>query len=249
MSLTAALAAKDGPHASIDVEPLLQDSGGTARISLHPATGVARFVQLPARGLLLYGADTAERAGDFLLRYGSTFKIKDPAVELSGPVTRPDRLGHTRVSYRQIYRGVPVFASRIHFHFDSKQLLAAVNGTFVPDISVDTAPTLKREQAGALAIANVRKRIGSVHASPLQAAGANLLVFRSGLIQRIPGEDHLVYEVEVGNGSDVREFVYVDAHDGRIVDRITGIYTALDRRIHEPLFNDVVIWNEEDASP
>ena len=249
MCLTVALAGEEGPPAAADLAPLLQDSGGTVRVSLHPATGAARFVQLPARGLLLDGADTTERAGDFLRRYGSTFKIQDPAVELSEPVTRTDRLGHTRVSYRQMHRGVPVFASRIHLHFDGEQLLAAVNGTFVPDISVDTHPALTQERAEALAIADVRKQFGSTHASPLQAGSARLLVFRSGLIQRIPGRDHLVYEVEVGNGSDVREFVYVDAHDGRIVDRITGIHTALDRRIHEPRFNDVVIWSEGDALP
>ena len=32
----------------------------------------------------------------------------------------------------------------------------------------------------------------------------------------IPGANHLVWEVEVGNGRDVREFVYVDAHSGKV---------------------------------
>ena len=35
----------------------------------------------------------------------------------------------------------------------------------------------------------------------------------------MPGANHLAWEVEVGNGADVREFVYVDAHTGKVVDQ------------------------------
>ena len=53
--------------------------------------------------------------------------------------------------------------------------------------------------------------------------GTTLLVYRGGLLQDIPGSDSLVYEVEAGNGTSVREFLYVDAFDGQIVDQISGI--------------------------
>ena len=53
-----------------------------------------------------------------------------------------------------------------------------------------------------------------------------LVVYRTGLLQGVAGEDHLAYEVEVGNGADVREFVFVDAHTGKNVDQITGIQDA-----------------------
>ena len=46
------------------------------------------------------------------------------------------------------------------------------------------------------------------------------------------GNDHLVWQVEVGNGGDVREFVFVDAHTGKVVDQITGVTDALNRRAY-----------------
>jgi hypothetical protein len=67
----------------------------------------------------------------------------------------------------------------------------------------------------------------------------------------VPGPDHLVFEVEVGNGRDVRELVYVDAHDGKVVDRIGGIDEALSRRVYQdiPNFPDHPFWTEGDAFP
>jgi hypothetical protein len=65
----------------------------------------------------------------------------------------------------------------------------------------------------------------------------------------VAGRDHLVYEIEVGDGAGVRELVYVDAHTGKVVDRITGIHDAMHRTVHEPDFNNVVIWDEGDALP
>lgn len=46
--------------------------------------------------------------------------------------------------------------------------------------------------------------------------GTTLLVYRNGLLQDIPGSDSLVYEVEAGNGSTVREVLYVDVLMARL---------------------------------
>ena len=45
----------------------------------------------------------------------------------------------------------------------------------------------------------------------LTAASTELLVYRMGLVRNVPGSNQLVYEVEVTNGADVREFVFVHA--------------------------------------
>jgi hypothetical protein len=57
----------------------------------------------------------------------------------------------------------------------------------------------------------------------------NLVVFRTGLIQGIYGTNYLAYGVEVSDGMFVREYVYLDAHSGRVLDLYTGIYDAKDR--------------------
>ena len=74
----------------------------------------------------------------------------------------------------------------------------------------------------------------------------------------VPGPNRLVFEVEVGNGGDVREFVYVDARNGKWVDQYTGIHDALSRRVYDgqnnpalppPTFPNTPFWVEGDAFP
>jgi hypothetical protein len=67
------------------------------------------------------------------------------------------------------------------------------------------------------------------------ARGSRLVVFREGLAKGVPGDNHLAWETEVGNGADVREFVYTDAHTGKLVDRIKGVHEALNRRAYNGL--------------
>ena len=58
------------------------------------------------------------------------------------------------------------------------------------------------------------------------------MIFREGLARGVPGPNHLAYEVEVGDGATVREFVYVDAHNGKVIDRISGTPDQLKRRAY-----------------
>ena len=85
----------------------------------------------------------------------------------------------------------------------------------------------------------------------IDASGQNvtLYVYREGLLQGVPGDNLLVYEVEVTNGQDIREFLYVDAHSGRIVNQISGIHEAgLDRKVSETSLANV-IWEDSNGDP
>jgi hypothetical protein len=257
LTLGATPAPGRSPRDSEAIDRLTRESGGGARVSLHRATGMARFVRLEPGSLPVRGRDAGERAADFLRRHGAAFGIRDFDAELVADGRRIDRLGAEHVRYRQVHRGLPVFSGEIRLHFDRRGGLVATNGTFVPEIDIDPAPRRTAAEAEENAIASVRGlRPGppeSPPASPaaqdgaeatLAARGIDLLVFRSGLVQGVPGRDHLAYRVEVVEGATVREFVFVDAHTGKVIDRITGIHDAIHRTIHEPRFNDVVIWNE-----
>ena len=76
---------------------------------------------------------------------------------------------------------------------------------------------------------------------------ARLVVFRTGLARGVSGSNHLVWEIEVSALPRVREFVYVDAHDGMIVDRIAGIHEITRTVRHETFAN--TIWSEGDPVP
>ena len=83
------------------------------------------------------------------------------------------------------------------------------------------------------------------------------MIFREGLVKGVPGDNHLAYEVEVGNGANVREFIYVDAHTGKVIDQITGTQDAMYRRAYDgmhlpdvpPGYPDSPFWVEGDPFP
>jgi bacillolysin len=241
---------------------LVADSG--ARVSVSEATGAARFVRT-APGRKLGRLKRAERAAsieakknrssEFFGAYGSIFGITDAATELEEAHVGKDRQGGTHITYRQIYRGVPVFAGELRSHFDASDELVAVNGTFVPEILVDPNPRRSAEEAGQTAVAKVEAALG--RAGQLSALGTTLLVFREGLAKGVPGPNHLAWQVEVGDGARVREFVYIDAHSGKFVDQITGVQDDLFRRAYDglslpgvpPSYPGTPFWSEGDVFP
>ncbi len=241
------------------IERLMRDSEGRARVSLHPATGAARFVRL-APDASASSAQPARSPGgqgeaDFFRRYGSIFGIRDFAAELRQVDQKTDRLGYRHTTYAQTYRGVPVFAGVLKSHVDARQRLLAVNGTFVPGLDLNVIPSREAGEAGGVALAKVAA--DKPEASGVTVRSSRLFVFREGLVKGVPGPNRLVWEVEVGNGGDVREFVYVDAHTGKWVDQITGIHDALDRRAYDgknlnavpPEYPGTPFWVEGDAIP
>ncbi|MBN2002891.1 MAG: carboxypeptidase regulatory-like domain-containing protein [Anaerolineae bacterium] len=262
-----------GPQSAVTgpenpAQRLMNATGGAAAISIHPATGKAAFVRVEAGALagvrLGRNADTAARdqALAFFETYGDLFGMSAPQRELQFLGVSTDRYGARHVEYAQVYNDVPVFAALMQAHFNQAGDLTAVNGVFIPKIGLDTTPTLSAGEAESRALATVAGQQdtegdplqkGSDAAAPvaLTARNATLYVFRQNLVRGIPGTNVLVYEVEVTGGAGVREFVYVDAHTGAIVEQFTGVYDDLTRRAFngEESFPATPSWVEGDPLP
>jgi Zn-dependent metalloprotease len=216
---------------------LAVNTGNGAEVSIQQATGTARFVRVaPGRSLL--GAQLRARAVtdgakhsdsvQFLNSYGSLFGITNAATELDMTRVAKDQQGGTHITYKQVYQGLPVFGAQLKTHFDASDNLTVVSGTFIPVIDVNPTPTRSAAEASATATASVMADLGRTDL--LNAYSPTLMIYREGLAQGVAGANHLVWQVEVGNRADVREFVYVDAHSGKIIDQITGIYDGKNRR-------------------
>jgi len=211
-------------------------TGSNARVALHPATGAARFVRAASGGklgaptLLRAGSDATKQAGSvqFLSDYAGLFGISSVSAELSEGRLEKDRQGGAHITHKQIYRGLPVYGAELKTHFDASGNLTVVNGTFVPGIAVNPNPTQSADIASTKAVARVKADLGS--ASKSLATRSTLMIYREGLAKGVPGPNHLAWQVEVGNRVDVREFVYVDAHTGKVIDKITGIQDGKSRR-------------------
>jgi Zn-dependent metalloprotease len=222
-------------------------TGGRAEVSLHHATGVAHLVRLEPGALISTDPTTKSGRTGFFQLYGPAFGVTDPERELDRISSRRNRFGETHEWYRQLYRGIPVFGAEIRVHFDSKGELRTVNGVFVPGIDIDPQPLLSPERARRLAIATVSKQLEIGDSTALAASDAELLVYRSGLLRGESGPDYLVWEVEVKDGAGTREFLYIDAREGTVIEQITGIHTIT--RVISQGTNANRIWNEGDPLP
>lgn len=220
-----------------------------AIISYNKATGGAEFIRFPATatGVFLPPGNSAAKTNHFLATFPQILGVKIPTTELTLEKTILDKIGQEHLTYQQYHQGIPVFAAKTKFHFDFNKNLKAINGVFIQDIKVNLNPSISVQQAIDIAIRHVALQNPELQ-SPLKADTATLFIFRKGLIQGIEGPNHLVLEVIVDNQLDVREFIYVDAHTGSIVEQFTGTHGALFRRLYEAN-SSTEIWTEGDAFP
>ena len=241
------------------IRALRANAKGEVFVSTRKSTGVAGFVRVERNGdLLPTSAAGAPRAksDDFLAQFGEAFGIQDTSqLVLTSRFT--DALGATHLTYEQVFHGVPVFGAVLRVHLDAQNRLTAVNGVFVPGIDLGTSPKLSAAEAGRRAIEEVAAdppvdqngEAADASKGDLTAKSTTLMVYRTGLIRDVAGSNQLAYEVVVTNGSSVREFVYVHAHAGKILNRYSGVDDALHRVLYEASPSTPPIWEEGQAFP
>lgn len=215
-----------------------------AEVIVDNATGAARMVRVGSSagaGKLARqvagrpSTDAAKHTSShqFLSDHSALFGIKDVTSELQAARVDKDRQGGTHLTYKQTYKGVPVFGAELKTHFDAADNLTVVNGTFVPDINLSTTPARSAADAAAAALklgtADMSER-GLSRSARISAFEPKLMVYREGLAKGVPGANRLVYQVEVGNRIDVRDFYYIDANNLKLVDKVAGIHDAKNRR-------------------
>lgn len=224
---------------------LSTQAGGAPQVVVDKATGSVRMLRVDAgarRGVLARAAATdASRhatSAQFLTRYADLFGIKDVAGELSAARFDKDRQGGTHVVYRQMYKGVPVFGGEIRTHFDASDNLTVVSGSFVPDLSLGTTPRRSADEAALAAVARAKsdlaERLPAASLARITASSPVLMVYREGLVQGVEGgATRLVWQVEVGNRLDARDFVFIDANTLKVVEKFSGIHDAKNRRAYD----------------
>jgi Zn-dependent metalloprotease len=211
--------------------------GSAVQVSEHKSTGAARFIRvLPgsARGLGSGPATTArdkeQQSTAFFRAYGALVGISDP-LSLRLASSMIDALGETHLTWQQFHGTVPVFAGTIKTHFDRSHQLKAVTGTAIPDILVDTTPSWTSERAAVVGRAAVIADRGDSDA--LWIGRTELYVYREGLAQGVPGVNHLAWEIEVTDGAGIRDLVYVGAHSGKVINKVTAVHDEMYRRAYD----------------
>jgi Zn-dependent metalloprotease len=241
----------------------------TGQISALAAreTGAYSFVRTDA-GRVLIADNTAAtpeaRAFSFLGVYGALIGMSSaeqsiaagvptlPTVKASKLQTAKvttDELGFSHVRLNQFYQGLAVFGGQVIVHMNNRGI-TAVNGNFVPDVAVSTAPAITAQKAAEMAVGLVRKQLGNLTYS---VGKTELSVYRTGLLEGYAGQNALAYAVEVIGGDSVKEQVWINAQSGALLNRISLVPHALDRTVYTPKYDsanpDLFVVRREGGAP
>ena len=75
-----------------------------------------------------------------------SFKIVDPANELTVKSVNVDDLGFKHVGFQQKFMGIPVWAAELKVHLDSLNHVCLMQGHYIPTpVEIGTCPALKKE--------------------------------------------------------------------------------------------------------
>ncbi|REA62090.1 hypothetical protein DSL64_10570 [Dyadobacter luteus] len=217
--------------------------------TIGKATQSLSFMRFPATRAMKVTSSGApqDKAMAFLKENSGLFKAKWENEAFVVKDNKKDRHGGEHVTLQQHINGVPVFDGVLRFHFNQSADLTSLNGNFIGVSKLNTVPSVKSTEAGELAVKHITgQKLGNIGA-PLHINKNTLYVFQKGLAQGYKGAVHLVYEVEVGNGLDIREFVYVDAHTREIVEQFAGMH-SIDRKLYETSISSANLkWKESDG--
>jgi bacillolysin len=118
-------------------------------------------------------------------------------------------------------------------NFDPAGGITAVSGTFVPGLKTPLKPSINATDAKARSRSAVAELLG-IDVSPLRTSAPALGLTKAGLAQDEPGRQALVWSTTV-TGSGVRNFVFIDALSGRVVEIFEGIHDGLRRENYNML--------------
>ncbi|WP_221392051.1 M4 family metallopeptidase [Dyadobacter sp. NIV53] len=214
------------------------------------ATGSVSMLKFPAgKAMKISGAGPQEKALSFLQQNKDLFGIKPGKSDFVLKESKKDNYGLDHVILEQYFQGVPIYDGVVKFHFNKSNDITSMNGNVVAVGELNTVASVSRADAAGEAIRIVTAQKTGKLKVPLKIKSNTLYVFQKGLVQGYRGPKHLVYEVEVSNDRNVREFVFIDAHSKAVVEQFDGI-SYLHRRLYEEEYiNGQKIYEEGDSLP
>lgn len=159
--------------------------------------------------------DPERAARAFFDRYAALYAMADPYDELQLARLEKDPLGMHHVRFNQVVNGVPVFGAQLIVHLRDG-FITAVNGTYFPNLQVNTSPRLTQDEALAIVLEDVGDGAAEFRAD------------RSGLVVYVENDQpYLTWKVNVFSWRNLGNWLYfVDAVSGRIVHKLNQLDTA-----------------------
>lgn len=200
-----------------------QDVLAPANASASPQARALEF--LSTHGALV-GMNSAERTA---LSNGSA---PTDGSDLQVVESKTDSLGLSHVRLNQFYKGLRVFGPQLILHMNDNGI-TALNGEFIPKVSLSTVAAFPAEVAGDAALGALRK--GAVDPAKQKISKTELAIYPLGLLEKQPVVNRLAYAVNVTTENGAEQ-VWVDAQSAAILARIPLHETALFRTIYSPQY-------------
>lgn len=218
-----------------------------ANVTISNSTSNPNFIYF-SQSVKLKSTDAKTKASEFLAENFRAFNLRS-ANDLVLLDETTDNYGLKNVTYRQQYQGVPVYDGLLKFHFNAKEELSSINGNSISIAKLNTVPDITSAEAEIIARDMVSKQDLNKSNTPLQTAKTNLIIFPKNLMQGGIVTPYLAYQIEVTNKKDVREYIFINAHTGELVEQFTGIH-PIDRKLYETNTTATNLkWKEGDAFP
>ena len=218
-----------------------------ANVTISNSTSNPNFIYF-SQSVKLKSTDAKTKASEFLAENFRAFNLRS-ANDLVLLDETTDNYGLKNVTYRQQYQGIPVYDGLLKFHFNAKEELSSINGNSISIAKLNTVPDITAAEAEIIARDMVSKQDLNKSNTPLQTAKTNLIIFPKNLMQGGIVTPYLAYQIEVTNKKDVREYIFINAHTGELVEQFTGIH-PIDRKLYETNTTATNLkWKEGDAFP
>ena len=212
-----------------------------AAISLNKSLNIPDFIKFPInKPYNLKGNSLKQKVNSFFNEYKAIYAIKDVKETLKDDAIKEDMYGLKHYTLKQYYKGVPVFDAELRFHFGKNEGLKSISGKIIPNINISSTPKISKRQAGDIALKLVKNQNLNKSGKTLKIEKNRLYVFARGLVQGYVTSKHLVYRIEVRNNQDVREFLFIEAHTGKLIEQFTGIAHALNRTIYDKNLDNII---------
>ncbi len=225
-----------------------------AKITIDKATNRPNFIRFATDSPVSFTGDNSQQNIETFISSNAGVLGIDPKQDVyveSKSSTDSYQMEH--ITKQQTYFGVPVFGGLLNFHLKNKNLIS-LNGNIIAEIKVNPIPTISAEDANNLALDKMRGDLLSGGIPNLKVKNNNLYIFQVGLVDGNPGPKILVYRIEISDDAQIREYLFIDAHTGELVDQLSGTHSALDRKLYQPTYSAAapatnLLWKEGDVFP
>jgi bacillolysin len=212
-----------------------------AEITLNKNLGIPSFIKFPLnQPLTLNGNSLKDKVDYFLKTNKNIYAIENVNEAFTDGTIKIDNYGLKHYVVKQNYKGVPVYDAELRFHFNRNESLNSINGNTIPSININAIPDISKQSANNIAINLLKNQNINHSGKPLKVITNELYVFPKGIVQGYVPTNYLAYRIEIRNDVDVREYLFIDAHNGKLVEQFTGIAHALNRSLYEEDFSNKV---------